>query len=96
VLARRGGLSADEARPIVSWLIGQRGREGIWQGTQDNVWGLVGLVAYQGAFEPRRGLVTASAALESTELLTQALDLQRPLVSRRMAMSGTGSSIAPW
>ena len=95
VLARRGGLSADEARPIVSWLIGQRGREGIWQGTQDNVWGLLGLVAYQGAFEPRRGLVTASAALESTELLTQVLDLHRPLVSRRMAMSDVVGIVAP-
>jgi hypothetical protein len=87
VLSRRGGLSADEARPLVSWLLGERGRAGIWNGTQDNVWGLIGLVAYQGAFEPRRALLTASAALESTELLKRALDLRQPLVSRRIAMS---------
>ncbi len=95
VLARRGGLSADEARPIVSWLMRQRGQAGIWYGTQDNVWSLVGLVSYQAAFEPRRALVTASATLESTRLLEPALDLRQPSASRRIPMSQVAGIVAP-
>jgi alpha-2-macroglobulin len=95
VLSRRGGLTADEARPIVSWLLGQRGKAGIWSGTQANLWSLVGLAAYQRAFESRRAVVTASAALESTELLKEALDLGRPLVSRRIPIAEVARLVAP-
>jgi hypothetical protein len=95
VLSRRGGLSAEEARPIVSWLLGQRNHSGIWNGTQDNVWSLVGLVAYQRAFEPRRGPLTASAALESREVLRQAIDVGQPLASRRIPMSEVAGIVAP-
>ena len=54
VLSRRGGASAEEAGPIVSWLLGAR-RHGIWSGTQENVWVLAGLAAYREAFEAGAG-----------------------------------------
>ena len=61
VLSRRGGASAEEARPMVSWLLGAR-RHGIWGGTQGNVWVLAGFAAYRQAFEAGRArTVTASA-----------------------------------
>jgi hypothetical protein len=95
VLARRGGLTADEARPIVSWLLGRRGKTGIWNGTQEIVWSLVGLAAYQRAFEPGRAVVTASATLESAELLKAVLDLQQPLASRRVPMAEVAGIMPP-
>jgi len=95
VLARRGGLTAEEARPMVSWMLGARQPDGIWPGTQDNVWSLIGLVAYQRAFEPRRTELTAAASLDSREVVRQALDLNQPLVSRRVPMPELTGLVAP-
>ena len=54
VLSRRGGASAEEAGPLVSWLLGAR-RHGLWSGTQENVWVLAGLAAYRDGVRGWRG-----------------------------------------
>ena len=95
VLSRRGGASAEEAGPIVSWLLGAR-RHGIWSGTQENVWVLAGLVAYRETFEAGAGAdVTVSATLASTELVRSTLNPRQPTASTRLAMTALGAIVTP-
>jgi alpha-2-macroglobulin len=95
VLSRRGGASAEEAHPIVSWLLGAR-RHGIWGGTQENIWVLAGLAAYRQAFEIRGDAdMTASATLAATELVKSRLDARQPTASTRLAMPALAAIVAP-
>lgn len=86
VLSRRGGLTAEEAGPLVRWLLGAR-RSGIWSGTQENVWALASLAAYRQAFEAAAdGDVTATVTLAHTELLRGTLTPRQPTASARLSM----------
>ncbi len=95
VLSRRGGISAEEAHPIVRWLLGGR-RHGIWGGTQENIWVLTGLAAYRQAFEIRGDAeMTASATLAAIELVKSTLNSRQPTASTRLTMPALAAIVAP-
>jgi uncharacterized protein YfaS (alpha-2-macroglobulin family) len=94
VLARTGSIALEDARPLVAGLMQHR-KNGVWAGTQANVWALAGLASYRRAFEASGAPVTATATLASTSLVRASLSQAEPTHTRAVPMAELRAVVPP-
>jgi uncharacterized protein YfaS (alpha-2-macroglobulin family) len=94
VLTRTRTITLEEARPLVAGLMQWR-RQGVWTGTQGNVWALAALATYRLAFEASGAPVSATATLGAAPLVRTTLSQADPVHTRAVTMPELRALIPP-